>query len=186
MPDVGTGGWGRGEGGRSRLNPDHGGPPYTGGLQILALRQHWYTPRRRNHQRRGVTIMVTWPRVHNAPSGKVGRRFVEKLGGDLRGVRERQWNLKRFIVFLTVMLQWDRHITASQAILQRIEKRLDTWESSRHEMVVEDTMRTCAQYLIAACREEYEDHRAQTFHSLVLQGKLQTAVEWITERGEGA
>ena len=44
---------------------------------------------------------------------------------------------------------------------------------------------TCAQYLTAACREESEEHRYKTCHSMVLQGKLWMAVQWITERGMG-
>ena len=52
-------------------------------------------------------------------------------------------------------------------------------------MLVEDTMRTCAEYLTAAWREEMAKHRAQTYHSLVLRGKLRTAVRWITKQDTG-
>ena len=52
-------------------------------------------------------------------------------------------------------------------------------------MLVEDTLRTCAEYLTVARREETAEHQAQTYHSLVLRGKLQTAVRWITEREMG-
>ena len=52
-------------------------------------------------------------------------------------------------------------------------------------MLVEDTMRTCAQYLTATCREDSEDHRAKTYHSLVLRGKLRMAVRWIAEQETG-
>ena len=48
-------------------------------------------------------------------------------------------------------------------------------------MLVEDTLRTCAEYLTVAQKEEMAEHRAQTFHSLVLRGKLRTTVRWITE-----
>ena len=53
-------------------------------------------------------------------------------------------------------------------------------------MLVKDTMRSCEEYLTVARREETVEHRAQTYHSLVLRGKLQTAVRWITEREMGA
>ena len=43
----------------------------------------------------------------------------------------------------------------------------------------------CAQYLTAASREESKEHRSKIFHSLVLQGKLRTEVQWITEREKG-
>ena len=50
---------------------------------------------------------------------------------------------------------------------------------------MEETLRTCTQYLTAVRREDYEEHRAKTYHSLVLQGKLRMAVRWITERDKG-
>ena len=49
-------------------------------------------------------LMVMPSRNYNTPSGKVGRRFVGALVKELRGVRDRQWNLERFIVFQTVIL----------------------------------------------------------------------------------
>ena len=52
-------------------------------------------------------------------------------------------------------------------------------------MLVEDTMQTCAEYLIIAWREETAKHRAQTYHSLVLHGKLWTAVQWVIEHEMG-
>ena len=52
-------------------------------------------------------------------------------------------------------------------------------------MLVEETLQTCAQYLNTNRREEYDEHRAKTLHSLVLRGKLLTAVRWITERETG-
>ena len=52
-------------------------------------------------------------------------------------------------------------------------------------MLVGDTLRSCEDYLTAARREETAYHRAQTYHSLVLRGKLRLAVRWITERETG-
>ena len=52
-------------------------------------------------------------------------------------------------------------------------------------MLVEDTLRSSTQYLTAVRREETAEHRAKTFHGLVLRGKLRTAVRWITEREKG-
>ena len=48
-------------------------------------------------------------------------------------------------------------------------------------MLVEDTLRACEEYLTVAQREETAEHQAQTYHSLVLRGKLRTAMRWITE-----
>ena len=100
-------------------------------------------------------------------------------------VRNIQWKLERFIVFQTVILQQARRVTTYQSIRRQIEKRLDVREAARHGMLLEDTLRTRGQYLIAAHREESEEHRGQNFHSLVLRGKLRTAVRWIMERETG-
>ena len=85
-------------------------------------------------------LAVMPSRRYDVPSGKVRRRFVETLGGELHGVRYRQWNLERFIVFHIVILKRARHVTASHAIRRRIGKRLDTWEAGRHGIFVEDTL----------------------------------------------
>ena len=52
-------------------------------------------------------------------------------------------------------------------------------------MLVWDTLRSCEDYLTAARREETAEHRAHIYHSLVIRGKLRSAVRWITERETG-
>ena len=121
-------------------------------------------------------------RRYEAPYGKVGRRYVNALVRELRGVCDRRWNSERFIVFQTVTLQRARHVTASRDIRRRIEKRLDAWEAENYAMLVEDMLRSCTWYLAAVRQEGTADHRAKTFHSLVLRRKLRTTVRWITER----
>ena len=95
---------------------------------------------------------------------------------EIKGVRDRLWNSEHFIVFLTVILQRARHVTASQSICQSIGKRLDAWAEGKHSMMLEYTLRACREYLAIARREETAEHQAQTYHSLVLRGKLRTAV----------
>ena len=89
----------------------------------------------------------------------------------MQGVRDQRWNLERFIVFQTLILQRARHITASHAIRRRIAKWLEAWG-----------LGSCEEYLTSARREETAEHQDQTYHSLVLHGKLRSAVRWITER----
>ena len=94
----------------------------------------------------------------------------------MQGVQDRRWNSDWFIVFQTMILQQARHVTASHAIRCHITKRLDAWGEGKHVMLVGDTLRLCEEYLIAAQREETAEHWAQTYHSLVLRGKLRLAV----------
>ena len=98
---------------------------------------------------------------------------------------DRRWNSERFIVFQTVTLQRACHVTASRDIQRRIEKRLVPWEAGQFSMLVDDTLRSSTQYLTSVRREETAEHRAKTFHGLVLRGKLRTAMSWVTERKKG-
>ena len=99
-------------------------------------------------------------RRYDAPSGKVGRRFVGMLSAKMQGVRYRRWNSEWFIVFQMVILQQARHVTSSHVIRRRIEKRLDAWGGGKHVMLVRDTLRSCEDYLTAARREETAEHRS--------------------------
>ena len=116
----------------------HGNPGthLDGGVKEDGLWQGWW---------RDLAVMP--PRQYEAPSGKVGRRFVNALAEELWGIRDRRWNSERFIVFQMVTLQRSRHVTASRDIRRRIERRLDAWEAGRYEMLVEDTLRSSTQYL---------------------------------------
>ena len=50
---------------------------------------------------------------------------------------------------------------------------------------MEDALRSCTQYLTDARQDETKEHWAKTYHSLVLLGKLRTAMRWRTEREKG-
>ena len=85
----------------------------------------------------------------------------------------------------TVILQRARHITASDAFRRWIENRLYAWVAGKHAMFVGYTLRSCEEYLTADRREETAEHWAQTYHILLLRGKLRSAVRWITEQETG-
>ena len=110
----------------------HGNPGthLNGGVANDSAWQAWW---------RDLAVMPS--RRYDAPSGKVGCRFVGMLGTEMQGVRDRRWNLERFIVFQMVILQRARHVTAYHAIRRRIEKRLDAWGASKRAILVEDTLR---------------------------------------------
>ena len=127
--------------------------------------------------------MPSWH--YDTPSGKVGRRFIGALVKELHGIWERRRKSERFILFQTVIMKLARHVTISHAIWRRIEKRLDAWKVGQHRILVYETLRHYAQYIAATCREESEEHREKTHHSLVLRGKLRMAMWRITDRDTG-
>ena len=118
-----------------------------------------------NHLHGGITDNIVWQgwwrdlavmpsHCYDAPSGKVGLQFVGDLKSELCGVRGRRWNSERFIVFQTVILQRDFHVTASHTIRRCIKKRLDAWDDGIHRMLVDQMLRTYVQYLTASRMED--------------------------------
>jgi hypothetical protein len=43
--------------------------------------------------------------TYDVPSGAVGKRLVEKIAEELKGVKSRKWNSERFVLFSLVVLQ---------------------------------------------------------------------------------
>ena len=91
----------------------------------------------------------------------------------------------RFIVFQTVILQCDWHMNVSGTIRRSINCWMDAWEAEEFEMLTEDMVRTWAQYLSISRGEDTPDHWEKIYHILVLWGKLNLAVQLITDRKKG-
>ena len=81
------------------------GTHLDGGIAENSAWQAWW---------RDLAVMPSWR--YDAPSGKVGGRFVKMIGAEMQGVRDRRWNSEWLIVFQAVILQRARHVTASNAI----------------------------------------------------------------------
>ena len=64
---------------------------------------------------------------YDAPSGKVGKRFVGILSVELDRIRARKWNDDRVIFFQSVILQRAQGVNNSAQIRKRILFRLDLW-----------------------------------------------------------
>ena len=182
--------------GEGTVGDDPGYDPTPEDLRLQEVYRDWVHANPGTQLDGGISEDVAWQvwwrdlavmslRRYDAPSGRVRWRFVGTLGDELRGVGYRLWNSEWFIIFQTVILKRAQHITASHAIRRRTEKRIDAWREGKHATMVENTLHMCAEYFTVAQRKETAEHRAQTFHSLVLRGKLQTGVRWITERETG-
>ena len=64
---------------------------------------------------------------YDAPSGKVGKRFVGILYIELDGVRARKWNAERVIVFQSVILKLAQGANNSAQICKRILFQPNLW-----------------------------------------------------------
>ena len=121
--------------------------PTPDNLRLQEVYRDWVHANTGTHLDGGVHDNSAWQawwsdlavmplRRYDAPSGKVGRRFVGSMREEMKGVLDRRWNSERFIVFETMILQRARHVTASKAIRRRIEKRLDALGEGKHAMLV--------------------------------------------------
>ena len=78
--------------------------------------------------------------------------------------------------------QCARHVTDSREIRLHIDQIIEAWEARDHTILVEDTARTCKQYLYNSRGGGSLKHRDKIYHILVFWGKLMLAFWWIMER----
>jgi hypothetical protein len=94
--------------------------------------------------------LIVYPSsTYDAPSGAVGRRFVEKLAELLDGIRDRKLNSEKFIVFQIVIMQRSHDVQQAKDIRKRISRRLDAWEEGKFSMLIQDTVRAMKSFLLA-------------------------------------
>ena len=93
-------------------------------------------------QERWLQLVAFPSHAYDVPSGAVGKRFVERVAEELKGIKARKWNSERFLVLQVVILQRSRDVKRSRDVRRRIAKRLDAWEKGQFTMLVEDTLRS--------------------------------------------
>ena len=104
---------------------------------------------------------------------------------ELEGVEGSQWNSERFIVFQAVVLQRTTDIRQASDIRQRVKRQIVDWRAGPYLMLVEDMTRTSRAMVLKMARGVSEEAISKTFTSIVLKGKIQTAVRFMTLRGAG-
>ena len=122
---------------------------------------------------------------YDAPSGKVGKRFVGLLSAELYGIRARKWNAERVIIFQSVILQRAQGVNNTAQIRKRILFQLDLWNLGAFGELVKDTYNSAIRYLGKALGTQTTEELHQTFSNLVLKGKLRETVRFVCEREKG-
>ena len=122
---------------------------------------------------------------YDVPRGPIGRRFIDTLEKELRGIMSGSWNSERFLVFQMTVLQKAHGIIRARDIKTKLSQRLDAWEAGKWSMLVEDAERQAHYFLHRKQGTSSEEERSKTFKNMVLRGKLRSAVRWITDRESG-
>ena len=125
-------------------------------------------------------------RRYDLPGGNVGRKFVDALAREV-GLVAAQKEFSERLVFQFVILQRVPLVRKASDIRHVVSKRLELWETGRFDTLVAEAVR-CSESLgkrsgCSTSRQEH-DHSVRVFHRLLIQGKLRSAVRWITERDQ--
>ena len=135
-------------------------------------------------QRRWKRVAQLPTSLYAAPKGKVGRRFVSTLAAEFRGVRDRQWNSERPLIFAAVILQKTTGVQSASSIRQRLTQRMDLWQQGDFAALIDDVE---AEILgkVGSPRIPNDDALARSYNAKVLSGRLRSAVRFITQRDTG-
>ena len=125
-------------------------------------------------QQRWRRLVAYHPRHYGVPSGRVGRRFVQLLANEFRGVRDRKWNGERPLVFATVVLQATGRARKAHEIRRRLTARMDAWEAGKHPALVDDSVAERANWAHERQNGDppTEAKEARRYNALVLSGRL--------------
>ena len=88
-------------------------------------------------QARWKNLICIPTQCYDAPSGKVGNRFVGILSAELDWVCARKWNADRVIVFHFIILQSAQGVNNSAQNCKRILFRLNFWNCGAFGRLVE-------------------------------------------------
>ena len=89
-----------------------------------------------HHWRRISVQLDSW---YSMPSGSVGRRFMEILAAEWRGLLDMSWNSERPLIFAHVVLTNMLGVCRAKEIRARITRRMDLWDKGLHAGLVGDT-----------------------------------------------
>jgi hypothetical protein len=67
-------------------------------------------------QERWLRLVSVLSHAYGVPSGAVGKRFVERVVEELKGIKSRKWNSVRFLVLQFVILQRSRYVKRSRDV----------------------------------------------------------------------
>eukprot|EP00956_Cyclotella_meneghiniana_P031787 scaffold84827_cov23-Cyclotella_meneghiniana.AAC.1 len=118
-------------------------------------------------------------------------KIVEFFANELQGVRKREWNSERAMIFIPCILNRKSGVRAASSITKTIARRIDLWKAGRFAELVEEAVVEARVGVAGRKPDEWNredgvsESVANTFNSMVLDGKLRAAVRFATERGTG-
>ena len=149
------------------------GSHLSAGIPDDSLWQHYY--------RSLVTYNAS---CYHLPSNSIGKDFISVLTGLCNGIRTRQHNSEKFLVFPLVVLQRSLSITKSPDIKKRIAHRLALWKAGKYQLLVQETPKDLQNLQRIHRGNTTQAQRLQTYNRLLLQGELRRAIRFISDRDQ--
>ena len=133
---------------------------------------------------RWLSIVRLSGRLYSLPGGAVGRRYVDQLSKEVSHVSIGNYSSERVIVFSSVILQRDRSVRKGPDVRRVIGRRLDMWQDDKFDLLIQEAVR-CDKSLVSK-RRITESHMSSVFTRLMLQGKVKSAVRWLSDYARGS
>jgi hypothetical protein len=123
--------------------------------------------------------------MYNPPKGELGQWVVLTMAREFGGVCERRWNSERALIFAACVLRKSPGVIRARNIKRRVERRLRLWTDGHYDTLVQDIVREAMRGAGSGRGTADEDIIARKYNSMVLDGKLRTAVRFATDHGGG-
>ena len=129
---------------------------------------------------------VRLPKIlYSLPNGNIGRKYVDILTHELKLLSTTADSTsERVLVMSRVLLQRDPMIKASKDIRTLIGRRIEDWKENKFDKLLAEAVRCGKKKQIN--QDSLDDkHVSKVFASLMMKGKVRSAMRWLSERASG-
>ena len=134
-------------------------------------------------------VVVQWKRnIFLVPSGKVGKAFVSEITRLVLGYAEATAlegiALKAVVVMQVLLLQQPHASSKSRDHVQHLPRRLDLWKNGDVQALIREGSTIQKRIKLGRGRVD-DDHIAHIFSKLMLEGKVKSALRYVTDSVKG-
>jgi hypothetical protein len=134
---------------------------------------------------RWLTIVHLDNKLYHIPGGSIGRQYVDLLCSETTLLAEGTYSSERLMVFSAVMLQRDRLVRKGIDIRRVLRRRMGMWQDGEFDLLVEEAIRCNKSLRRTTSPKAAETHLVSVFTKLMLQGKVKSALRWLSDQSKG-
>ena len=124
-------------------------------------------------------------RLYTLPNGNIGRKYGDLLTHELKLISTTAGSTsEKALVTSRVFLQRDPMIKASKDIRTLIGRLIEDWKENKFDKLLAEAVRCGKKKQIN--QDSLDDkHVSKVFASLMMKGKVRSAMRWLSERASG-